>query len=83
MNWNKLRGLLDAMFGFTNRTRSTVKTLQQGFDNRTQEHVVWLEYRAHVSTAAAASPQLKNNQLGKNAKMALMRELLSSAKSPE
>jgi hypothetical protein len=46
--WNRLRAVLDTMFGFTQRTRSTVKVVKQGFDNAKQEHVVLIEYRAHV-----------------------------------
>lgn len=59
MNWTKLLALLDAMFGFTNRTRSTVKVYNQAFDNKTQEHIVWLEYRAHVRTTIPPKPRPK------------------------
>ena len=52
--WNRLQALLDAMFGFTNRTRSTVKVLQRGCDNDTQEHVILIEYRAHVKPSERA-----------------------------
>jgi hypothetical protein len=51
--WNRLLALLDAMFGFTNRTRSTFKVVKQGYDNKKQEHVVLIEYRAHVSLSIA------------------------------
>ncbi|CAN7297806.1 hypothetical protein LJR260_001368 [Variovorax paradoxus] len=48
--WNRLRELLDSMFGFAQRRRSIVK---QGFDNAKQEHVVLIEYRAHVKPPGA------------------------------
>lgn len=49
--WNKLLVLLDAMFGLPNKASSRVKKLQQGFDNRTQEHVIWIEYRVRVTNS--------------------------------
>lgn len=67
--WNRLQALLDTMFGFTKRTRSTVKVLRQGFDNKTQEHVVWIEYRAQVKPGIAPKPQLQR------APMASIREM--------
>jgi len=47
-NWNKLLKLLDLTLGFTNRTRSKVMKRGQGYDNKTHEHVIWLEYRVSV-----------------------------------
>ncbi len=69
--WNRLQALLDAMFGFTNRTRSTVKVMQQGFDNKTQEHVIWIEYRAQVKPGITPKPQPQR------APMASIREMFS------
>jgi hypothetical protein len=47
--WNKILALLDAQFGFqSNKASSKVKKLWQGFDNQTNEHVIWLEYRVRV-----------------------------------
>ena len=57
--WNKLLALLDAMFGLPNRAASKVKKLQQGFDNRTQEHVIWIEYRVRVNNAQPQTPDPK------------------------
>ena len=47
-NWNKLLALLDLTLGFANRTRSKVMKRGQGYDNKTHEHVIWLEYRVSV-----------------------------------
>jgi hypothetical protein len=47
--WNKILVLLDAQFGFqSTKTSSKVKKLWQGYDNQTNEHVIWLEYRVRV-----------------------------------
>ena len=47
--WNKILALLDAQFGFqSNKASSKVKKLWQGYDNQTNEHVIWLEYRVRV-----------------------------------
>lgn len=54
--WNKLLAALDNTFGFANKITSKVKKLDQGFDNRTQEHVIWLEYRIKVRNVAPPKP---------------------------
>jgi hypothetical protein len=78
--WNRLQALLDAMFGFTNRTRSTVKVVKQGFDNAKQEHVVLIEYRAHVQTPIATkTDQSRSRSVGREP-MASIRELFAHGK---
>lgn len=49
--WNNLLVALDTALGFRNRRESTVKKLYQGYDNKTNEHVMWLEYRVRVNPA--------------------------------
>ena len=78
--WNQLQALLDAMFGFTNRTRSTVKKVGQAFDNDTQEHIVWIEYRAHVSTSNVIESDQKQSRATERAPMASIRELFAHGK---
>ncbi len=47
--WNKILALLDVQFGFQSiKAASRVKKLWQGYDNQTNEHVIWLEYRVRV-----------------------------------
>lgn len=60
--WNKLLSQLDAVLGFPNTTASKVKRLHQAFDNETQEHVVWLEYRVKAKSWAAVPESAKQNQ---------------------
>lgn len=47
-NWNKLLAVLDDLFGHGARQRSRISKKEQGFDNQTGEHVVWIEYRVRL-----------------------------------
>jgi hypothetical protein len=80
--WNRLLSILDALFGFPNKAASKVKKLQQGFDNRTQEHVIWIEYRVRVNNAAPAKLDPSLVKASKDRTMALMRELMAQAERP-
>jgi hypothetical protein len=80
--WNKLLVLLDSLFGFPNKAASKVKKVQQAFDNRTQEHVIWIEYRVRVNNAQPPTPDPKLVRASADRKMALMRELLAQADRP-
>jgi hypothetical protein len=46
--WNRLLASLDRVFGMSNKERSTFKKLSQDFDERTNEHVIMIEYRVRV-----------------------------------
>jgi hypothetical protein len=39
---------LDRVFGMTNKERSTFKKISQEFDEKTNEHVIVIEYRVRV-----------------------------------
>ena len=52
----KLLTVLDQEIGLPNKVSSNVKVMQQGFDNRTQQHVVWLEYRCRARNVAVPKP---------------------------
>ena len=43
--WDKLLAALDQVFGFQDRTKSSVKKRHQAFDQKTNEHVFIIEYR--------------------------------------
>ena len=47
-NWNQLLAVLDKTIGFPNRIDSTVKKVRQGYDEKKNEHVIYLEYRVRV-----------------------------------
>ena len=66
-NWNQLLADLDKTVGFPNKQSSRVKKLKQGFDAKTGEHVIWLEYRIKVNEGEAGKeqPQVKPQQVYK------------------
>lgn len=43
--WNKLLQALNQIFNSQTGAASTVKPIRRAFDNNTNEHVIWLEYR--------------------------------------
>jgi hypothetical protein len=52
--WNKILAMLDIQLGFqSNKASSMVKKLWQGYDNQTNENVIWLEYRVRVRSTIA------------------------------
>jgi len=56
--WNKLLAALDDTLGFPNKVSSRVRKLKQAYDNKKNEHVIWLEYRIRVGTHR--TPEQKN-----------------------
>ena len=46
--WNRLLAMLDQVFGFENKVKSTFKKVSQDFDEKTNEHVFVIEYRIRV-----------------------------------
>lgn len=44
-NWNRLLKCLDAVYGFENQVKSSFKKIKQGFDDKSNEHVIYIEYR--------------------------------------
>ena len=43
--WNRLLAALDHTFGFKDQKKSTFRKVSQTFDERTNEHVIMIEYR--------------------------------------
>ena len=43
--WNKLLAILDQVFGFDDKKKSTLRKVGQHFDERTNEYVFIIEYR--------------------------------------
>ena len=81
--WNNLLAVLDQALGFPNRQSSKVMKRTQGFDNKTQEHVIWLEYRVRVDNDAP--PPIPDEQKAREARnMAYLRQVatdLATARS--
>ena len=43
--WNRLLATLDHVYGYKDKKKSTIRKVSQTFDERTNEHVIMLEYR--------------------------------------
>ena len=43
--WNRLLTALDHVYGYNDKKKSTIRKVSQTFDERTNEHVIVLEYR--------------------------------------
>jgi hypothetical protein len=43
--WNRLLKILDRTFGFEDKKKSTFRKVGHTFDERTNEHVITIEYR--------------------------------------
>jgi len=70
---NQLLVLLDRVFGFPNKIKSTFRKHSQSFDQKTNEHVVLIEYRVSVKGTMKSKPrrQQQPNQ------MAMIQQLLA------
>ena len=47
--WNRLLKALDHVYGFANQSQSSMKKIKQGFDEKSNEHVIYIEYRVMKS----------------------------------
>ena len=74
---NQLLALLDRVFGFPNKIRSTFRKHSQSFDQKTNEHVVLIEYRVSVKGTMKSKPRRKQ---GPN-QMAMIQQLLTQNQS--
>ena len=72
--WNQLLACLDQVFGMKNKERSTFKKLSQNFDEKTNEHVILIEYRVRVKGTLKSTPR---KQTG-NQQMAFLRQLVAA-----
>ena len=86
-NWNRLLAVLDQTLGFGRKQNSTVKKRWQAYDNKTNEHVVWLEYRVRVATdnakapLPAPAPSVRDSK--ERQKLAFIRQLYAQVKQLE
>ncbi len=76
-NLKKLLTVLDQEIGLPNKVSSNVKVVEQGFDNRTQEHVVWLEYRCRVRSVPRPRPNPQLVKTYNDRQMAMLKALLA------
>jgi len=77
--WNRLLAMLDEVFGFKNKIRSKYRKVSQDFDEKTNEHVVLIEYRVSVKGTMKSKPRRKQ---GPN-QMAMIQQLLAQNQSKD
>ena len=76
---NQLLAMLDRVFGFPNKIRSKFRKIRQDFDEKTNEHVILIEYRVSVKGTMKSAPRRKQqpNQ------MAMIQQLLAQNQSKD
>ena len=72
--WNRLLASLDRVFGMSNKERSTFKKISQNFDEKTNEHVIVIEYRVRVKGTVKSTPR---KQSGRR-QLAFLRQLAAA-----
>lgn len=77
--WNRLLAMLDEVFGFQNKINSKFRKVSQAFDEKTNEHVIVIEYRVRVKGTMKSAPrrQQQPNQ------MAMIQQLLAQNQSKD
>jgi hypothetical protein len=55
--WNRLVVVLDNLLGFEDKQKSSVRKVGQQFDNSTNEHVYYLEYRVRRKNEVKLQPR--------------------------
>jgi len=71
--WNRLLASLDRVFGMSNKERSTFKKLSQDFDEKTNEHVIVIEYRVRMKGTVKSTPRKKSGRR----QLAFLRQLMA------
>ena len=72
--WNRLLASLDRVFGMSNKERSTFKKLSQDFDEKTNEHVIVIEYRVRVKGTVKSTPRKNTGRR----QLAFLRQLMAT-----
>ena len=77
MTLKNLQTVLDREVGLSNKVSSSIKQMQQGFDDRTHEHIYWFEYRVRLRNDPLPRPDPRLVKAAKDRKMAMLKDLLS------
>ena len=72
--WNRLPASLDRVFGMSNKERSTFKKISQNFDEKTNEHVIVIEYRVRVKGTMKSTPRKNSGRR----QLAFLRQLMTT-----
>jgi hypothetical protein len=72
--WNRLLASLDRVFGMSNKEQSTFKKLSQDFDEKTNEHVIVIEYRVRMKGTVKSTPRKNSGRR----QLAFLRQLMAT-----
>ena len=72
--WNRLLASLDRVFGMSNKERSTFKKISQEFDEKTNEHVIVIEYRVRMKGTVKSTPRKNSGRR----QLAFLRQLMTT-----
>lgn len=62
--WNKALYILDKLYGFESDGNSKLKRVKQVFDQKSGEHVIYLEYRVKAANQSPIqAPLIKNSKV--------------------
>lgn len=78
---NKLLVMLDRVFGFDDKEKSKFRKISQDFDERTNEHVIMIEYRVRVKGTVKSVRRKKG--MGKTphqSRMRLLKQMVANLK---
>ena len=64
-NHTRLLALLDDVFGTQDKVKSTFRKISQDYDERTDEHVIVIEYRVREKGDLKMTPKGRQQQKGK------------------
>lgn len=62
-NWSKLLAVLDRLFGHGDKQQSRISKKVQGYDNKTGEHVIRIEYRVKLAYEGGGLIRSANDKL--------------------
>jgi len=79
--WNQLLAMMDDVFGFQNKIRSKFRKVSQSFDEKTNEHVILIEYRVSVKGTMKSQPRVNPQQQIQQQQMAFLRQLVAQGKT--
>ena len=78
----QLLAMLDNVFGFPNKIRSKFRKVSQSFDEKTNEHVIVIEYRVTVKGTMKSQPRVAaQQQVQQQQRMAFLRQLVAQGKT--
>ncbi len=77
--WNRLLSYLDDVYGLENKLKSSFRKVGQTYDERTNEHIIQIEYR--IRTGGGTALVKKKSDMKKGTGGKFLQDLLALSKS--